>query len=61
MNPKFLEVLACPSCKGPLTLDTHNEAAPLLVCAFEKLGYPVSDGIMMLERSHAVDLAAVTA
>jgi uncharacterized protein len=54
MNPKYLEVLACPTCKGPLTYDA---AAQQLVCGFEKLGFPIQDGIMLLERSHAVDLA----
>lgn len=54
MNPKYLEVLACPTCKGPLTYDAP---AQQLVCSFEKLAYPVKDGIMLLERSHAIDLA----
>jgi uncharacterized protein len=54
MNPKYLEVLACPACKGPLSLDAQ---AQQLVCTFEKLGFPIQDGIMLLERSHAVDLS----
>ncbi len=57
MNPKYLDVLACPTCKGPLT---HDGKQALLVCAFEKLGFPIQDGIMLLERSHAVDLSAQT-
>lgn len=54
MNLKYLDVLACPSCKGPLTYDA---AAQHLVCTFEKLAYPIQDGIILLERSHAIDLA----
>jgi uncharacterized protein YbaR (Trm112 family) len=56
MNTKYLEVLACPTCKGPLNYDDKQA---LLVCTFEKLGFPITDGIMLLERSHAVDLSGV--
>jgi uncharacterized protein YbaR (Trm112 family) len=58
MNPKYLEVLACPSCKGPLIYD---EKQSMLVCTFEKLGFPIKDGIMMLELSHAIDLSGAAA
>jgi uncharacterized protein YbaR (Trm112 family) len=54
MNPKYLDILACPACKGPLIYDA---AAQQLICQFEKLGYPIIDGIMMLERNHAIDLS----
>jgi uncharacterized protein len=53
MNPKYLEVLACPTCKGQLSYD---DKAQQLVCELEKLAYPIVDGIMMLERGHAIDL-----
>jgi uncharacterized protein len=53
MNPKYLEVLACPACKGQLSYDGK---AQQLVCELEKLAYPIVDGIMMLERGHAIDL-----
>ncbi len=53
MNPKYLDVLACPTCRGPLGFDA---AASMLTCAFERLAYPIQDGVMLLERSHAVDL-----
>lgn len=55
MNPKYLDVLACPTCKGPLTYDAP---AQQLLCAFEKLAYPIVDGVMLLERSHALDVSA---
>ncbi len=57
MNPKHLDILACPACKGPLT---YLSTAQQLVCEFEQLAYPISDGIMMLEAGHAIDLRAAT-
>jgi uncharacterized protein len=53
MNPKYLDVLACPGCKGQLNYDEKHQH---LVCALEKLAYPIVDGIMMLERGHAINL-----
>ncbi len=53
MNPKYLDVLACPACQGPLTYDEKQQ---YLVCAIEKLAYPIMDGILMLERGHVIDL-----
>jgi uncharacterized protein YbaR (Trm112 family) len=53
MNPKHLDILACPACKGPLTYDA---SAQQLVCGFEKMAYPIQDGIMLLEAGHAIDL-----
>ena len=58
MNPKHLDILACPACKGPLA---YRSPDPQLVCEFEQLAYPIVDGIMMLEASHAIDLRAATA
>jgi uncharacterized protein len=58
MNPKHLDILACPACKGPLA---YRSAAQQLVCEFEQLAYPITDGIMMLEAGHAIDLRAAPA
>lgn len=55
MNPKHLDILACPACKGPLSFRANSQQ---LVCEFEQLAYPILDGIMMLESSHALDLRA---
>lgn len=47
MDSRLLEVLVCPLCKGPLRFD--REAAEL-ICAHDRLAFPVRDGIpVMLE------------
>ena len=48
MDPKLLEILVCPLCKGPLT---HRREASELVCKADRLAYPIKDGIpVMLEE-----------
>ena len=52
MDPKLLEILVCPLCKGPLAYrkDARREIAEL-VCKADRLAYPVKDGIpVMLEE-----------
>jgi uncharacterized protein YbaR (Trm112 family) len=47
MDPKLLEILVCPVCKGPLLW--RKEAAEL-VCKADRLAFPVKDDIpVMLE------------
>lgn len=48
MDKNLLEILACPVCKGELIFDpTHQE----LICSFDRLVYPIIDGIpVMLEK-----------
>ncbi|KPL00448.1 MAG: tetraacyldisaccharide 4'-kinase [candidate division Zixibacteria bacterium SM23_73_3] len=47
MDPKLLEILACPVCKGDLIYDKKNQK---LVCEKCRLGYPIKDDIpIMLE------------
>ncbi len=53
IDPKLLELLACPLTKGPLTLDTeHNE----LISKHAKLAYPIQDGIPIMLPSEARQL-----
>jgi uncharacterized protein YbaR (Trm112 family) len=48
VDPKLLEILVCPICKGPLL---YRPAAEELVCKADRLGFPVKDGIpVMLEE-----------
>ena len=48
MDPKLLEILVCPVCKGPLL---YRHAADELVCKADRLGFPIKDGIpVMLEE-----------
>ncbi|HYC37352.1 MAG TPA: Trm112 family protein [Usitatibacter sp.] len=48
MDPKLLEILVCPACKGPLA---WKKDAQELVCKADRLAFPVKDGIpVMLEE-----------
>jgi uncharacterized protein YbaR (Trm112 family) len=48
VDPKLLEILVCPICKGPLL---HRPASDELLCKADRLGFPVKDGIpVMLEE-----------
>lgn len=41
--------MACPVCKGPLQ---YLRAEQLLVCRFDRLAYPIRDGVpVMLEEA----------
>ncbi len=46
MDKKLLEILVCPMCKGKLMLKKEE-----LICVFDRLAFPVRDGIpVMLEH-----------
>lgn len=45
MDKKLLDILVCPLCKGKLLLKQDE-----LICGFDRLAYPIRDGIpVMLE------------
>ena len=45
MDKKLLDILVCPLCKGKLILKKQE-----LICRFDRLAYPIRDGIpVMLE------------
>ena len=47
VDPRLLELLVCPLCKGKLV---DRKAAGELICKADRLAYPVKDGIpVMLE------------
>ncbi|MBD1576765.1 MULTISPECIES: Trm112 family protein [Vibrio] len=47
MDHRLLEIVACPVCKGKVVLDKEKQE---LICKFDRLAYPIKDGIpMMLE------------
>ena len=54
MDKKLIDILVCPLCKGTLLLKKHARSAPNkteLVCLFDRLAYPIRDGIpVMLEQ-----------
>ena len=47
MDKNWLEILACPACKGELIYDRDGQE---LICKFDRLAYPIVDEIpIMLE------------
>ena len=53
IDPKLLELLACPLTKGPLE---HDSSAHTLRSKSAKLVYPVRDGIAVMLPSEAQTL-----
>ena len=50
MDKKLLAILVCPLCKGKLLLKKNE-----LICSFDRLAYPIRDGIpVMLEHEARV-------
>ncbi|MFZ9405550.1 MAG: Trm112 family protein [Burkholderiaceae bacterium] len=50
MDPKWIEILVCPVCKGPLR---HDRAAAELICEADRLAFPIRDGIPVLIEADA--------
>lgn len=47
MDPRLLDILVCPICKGPLV---YRKAASELICKADRLAFPIRDDIpVMLE------------
>ena len=55
MDPKLLEILVCPVCKGPLVF---NKAAQELICKADRLAFPIKDGIPVMVEEGARQLPA---
>ncbi|MDB2386019.1 Trm112 family protein [Shewanella sp.] len=53
-DKKLLEIIACPVCKGKLEYVKDNNQ---LVCRFDKVTYPINDGIPVLLENQAEPLA----
>ncbi|MCX7115902.1 MAG: Trm112 family protein [Gammaproteobacteria bacterium] len=50
MDKKLLAILVCPLCKGKLLLKNEE-----LICKFDRLAYPIRDGIpVMLDEEARV-------
>jgi uncharacterized protein YbaR (Trm112 family) len=48
MDPKLLDILVCPLCKGPLV---YKKTEQELICKPDRLAYPIKDDIpVMLEE-----------
>lgn len=50
MDTRLMELLVCPVCKGPLTRDAHTNE---LICAPDRLAFPIRDGMAVMLESQA--------
>lgn len=53
MDTRLIELLVCPVCKGPLQRGDDGQA---LVCAPDRLAFPIRDGIPVMLENEAVSL-----
>lgn len=54
-DKKLLEIVACPVCKGKLEYDKESQQ---LICKFDKLAYPITEGIPVLLENRATTLVS---
>jgi uncharacterized protein YbaR (Trm112 family) len=54
MDPKLLDILACPLCKGPLKQSADKSE---LICKADGLAFPVRDGIPVMLENEARTLS----
>jgi uncharacterized protein YbaR (Trm112 family) len=54
MDPKLLEILVCPLCKGPLV---HHKEAHELICKVDRLAFSIRDGIpvMLIDEARRLE------
>lgn len=55
MDPKLLDILVCPVCKGPLE---HRRTEQELVCRPCRFAYAIRDGIPVMLADEARQLSA---
>jgi uncharacterized protein YbaR (Trm112 family) len=55
MDPKLLEILVCPICKGPLV---HKKSEQELICKACRLAYAIKDDIPVMLEDEARKLPA---
>jgi uncharacterized protein YbaR (Trm112 family) len=53
MDTRLMELLVCPLCKGPLT---HEQASNEMVCAADRVAFPLRDGIAVMLENEARSL-----
>lgn len=52
VDKKLLEILVCPLCKGKLLLKKKE-----LICRFDRLAYPIVDGIPVMLEAEAREIS----
>ena len=58
METRLLQILVCPVCKSALRHDRERQE---LVCAADRLAYPIRDGVPIMLPSEARPLVAAPA
>ncbi len=53
MDPRLLDILVCPICKGLLR---HERETAELICEADRLAFPIRDGIPVMLESEARSL-----
>ena len=53
LNPRLLDVIACPRCLARLKYDQENQR---LICPFEQVAYPIENGVPVLLAEKAETL-----
>ena len=53
LNPRLLEVIACPRCLARLKYDQENQR---LICPFEQVADPIENGVPVLLAEKAETL-----
>jgi uncharacterized protein YbaR (Trm112 family) len=54
LDHRLIDLLVCPVCKGPLEMNRDAEQRPLeLMCAADRLAFPIRDGIPVMLESEA--------
>ncbi|MFO7818409.1 MAG: Trm112 family protein [Thermodesulfobacteriota bacterium] len=53
LNQELLDILACPGCKGPLTLTDNQDG---LICSRCEIVYPIRDEIPVMLLDEAIPL-----
>lgn len=53
MKQSTLELLACPVCHGPLTMDAEHSR---MVCDNDRIAFEIREGILSMLPSEAVPL-----
>lgn len=54
MDTQLLNLLVCPLCKGKLGYHANTQE---LICAADRLAFPIKDGIPMMLEGEARELA----
>lgn len=55
LDHHILEVIACPICNGKLH---HDKEKDELVCKFDRLAYPIDEGIPVLLEEKAREVSS---